>query len=81
MGKRTSLEQKRAQKWQQFLSRTGQILQCSEETVTAAMSQPLQQSLRINNLVADPSSIAPQLQQLGYTDAAPNRLAASCRNH
>ena len=31
------------------------------------MSQPLQQSLRINNLVVDPSSIAPKLQQLGYT--------------
>ena len=68
MGKRTSLEQKRAQKWQQFLSRTGQILQCSEEAIATAMSQPLQQSLRINNLVVDPSSIAPQLQQLGYTE-------------
>lgn len=65
MGKK-SVEDKIAQKKQQWVERTAMILGVSEETTKHLLSIERQQSVRVNPLVGDPDHTVAHLRDLGW---------------
>jgi tRNA (cytosine49-C5)-methyltransferase len=65
MGKK-SIEDKIAQKKQQWIERTAAVLHVSEETTRHLLNVPRQQSIRINPLVTEPNQTLQQLRDLDW---------------
>jgi NOL1/NOP2/sun family putative RNA methylase len=64
--KRQNTEAKRSAKHQQLVERTMRIFSCTQEEAETMLSQPLNQSVRLNPLVQPPETTVVTMKQLGW---------------